>query len=91
MNICLPARLGITITALGLGWLGESTFEQIIHPLFELFGLPESVLRVASVVAAFIIITFLHVVVGEPCAKNNCDSKSGSRQLMDGEAAHFVL
>ena len=26
-------QLGITITSLGLGWLGEPTFEIILHPL----------------------------------------------------------
>ena len=73
-------QLGITITALGLGWLGESTFEQIIHPLFELFGLPESVLRVASVVAAFIIITFC-TLWSASLRQNNCDSKAEAVSL----------
>lgn len=26
-------QLGITVTALGIGWVGESTFEVILHPL----------------------------------------------------------
>ena len=26
-------QLGITITALGLGWLGEPTIEAILHPV----------------------------------------------------------
>lgn len=74
-------QLGITITALGLGWLGESTFERIIHPLFELFGLPESVLRVASIVTAFVIITFLHVVVGELAPKTIAIQKAEAVSL----------
>ncbi|RKJ56304.1 DUF21 domain-containing protein, partial [Butyricicoccus sp. 1XD8-22] len=28
-------QLGITITSLGLGWLGEPTVEILLHPLFE--------------------------------------------------------
>ncbi len=28
-------QLGITITALGLGWLGEPTIELILHPIFD--------------------------------------------------------
>ncbi|WP_307189975.1 CNNM domain-containing protein [Geomicrobium sp. JCM 19038] len=28
-------QLGITITALGLGWLGEPVVERILHPVFE--------------------------------------------------------
>ena len=31
----LACQLGITITALGIGMVGESTFEFILHPLFE--------------------------------------------------------
>ena len=30
-------QLGITVTALGLGWLGEPTVEKILHPLFLRF------------------------------------------------------
>lgn len=62
-------QLGITVTALGLGWIGESTFEVILHPLFALIGLPESMSSVATVAAAFIIVTFIHVVVGELAPK----------------------
>ncbi|MEH7744030.1 hemolysin family protein [Neobacillus drentensis] len=62
-------QLGITITALGLGWLGESTFEKILHPIFERLNIPESFNQVLSVGFAFAAITFLHVVVGELAPK----------------------
>ena len=62
-------QLGITITALGLGWLGEPTFEIILHPLFEFFGLSGSVTSVLSFIVAFSLVTFLHVVVGELAPK----------------------
>ena len=58
-------QLGITITSLGLGWLGEPTFEIILHPLFELFGLSGNVTSVLSFIVAFSFVTFVHVVVGE--------------------------
>ncbi|MDA7028088.1 hemolysin family protein [Bacillus sp. CLL-7-23] len=74
-------QLGITITALGLGWLGESTFEKIIHPVFEYIGLPESVMRIASVGTAFVIITFLHVVVGELAPKTIAIQKAEAVSL----------
>jgi CBS domain containing-hemolysin-like protein len=62
-------QLGITITALGLGWLGEPTIEHLLKPLFERFELPVSVATVLSFVIAFSTITFLHVVVGELAPK----------------------
>lgn len=30
-------QLGITVTALGIGWVGESTFEVILHPYLLIF------------------------------------------------------
>lgn len=33
-------QLGITVTSLGLGWLGEPTFEKLLHPIFEAINLP---------------------------------------------------
>lgn len=62
-------QLGITITALGLGWLGEPTIEHLLHPLFERMHVSESVATVLSFTIAFSIITFLHVVVGELAPK----------------------
>ncbi|MED4970864.1 HlyC/CorC family transporter [Geobacillus sp. NFOSA3] len=62
-------QLGITITSLGLGWLGEPTVERILTPLFERIHLSESISHVLSFVIAFSTITFLHVVVGELAPK----------------------
>ncbi|GIO39523.1 membrane protein [Paenibacillus antibioticophila] len=62
-------QLGITITALGLGWLGEPTVEQILHPVFHSLHIPEAVTGILSFLIAFIVITYLHVVVGELAPK----------------------
>ncbi|MFD1129235.1 hemolysin family protein [Paenibacillus provencensis] len=62
-------QLGITITSLGLGWLGEPTVEKILHPLFERMHVPEAVGSFLSFFIAFMAITYLHVVVGELAPK----------------------
>ncbi|MDK8191600.1 hemolysin family protein [Paenibacillus sp. UMB7766-LJ446] len=62
-------QLGITITSLGLGWLGEPTVEKILHPVFESMHMPETVSSFLSFVIAFVAITYLHVVVGELAPK----------------------
>ncbi|OXS78362.1 hemolysin family protein [Domibacillus enclensis] len=62
-------QLGITITALGLGWIGEPTVEALLHPLIDRFELASSVTSLLSFVIAFSIVTFLHVVVGELAPK----------------------
>ena len=62
-------QLGITITALGLGWIGESTIEHLLRPLFTGLEIPEGVSHILSIGIAFATITFLHVVVGELAPK----------------------
>lgn len=62
-------QLGITITALGLGWLGEPTVERILHPLFHSLQIPDAISKVLSFIIAFVVVTYLHVVVGELAPK----------------------
>ncbi|MEW4370742.1 hemolysin family protein [Paenibacillus kandeliae] len=62
-------QLGITITALVLGALGEPTVERMLHPVFERFAVPEAVSTVLSYGIALAVITFLHVVIGELAPK----------------------
>ncbi|NWQ41558.1 HlyC/CorC family transporter [Bacillus sp. EB106-08-02-XG196] len=62
-------QLGITVTALGLGWLGEPTVERLLHPLFTQFNIPESASSILSFIIAFASVTFIHVVVGELAPK----------------------
>lgn len=62
-------QLGITITALGIGMVGESTFEFILHPLFSTIGIPETWIHPFTIGGAFVIATYLHVVIGEMAPK----------------------
>jgi CBS domain containing-hemolysin-like protein len=75
-------QLGITITALGLGWLGESTFESMLRPLFLGLHVPESITHVLSIGIAFAAITFLHVVVGELAPKTLAIQKAEAITLV---------
>ncbi len=63
-------QLGITMTALGLGWLGKPAVEQLILPLFRDIGLASSSALVISFILAFSLVTFLHVVIGEMTPKS---------------------
>jgi CBS domain containing-hemolysin-like protein len=62
-------QLGITVTALGLGWLGEPTVESLLYPLFEHLELNPSLSHFLSFGIAFASVTFLHVVIGELAPK----------------------
>ncbi len=69
-------QLGITLTSLGLGWLGEPTVEHLLHPLFEELNVSPTLAGVLSFAIAFSVITFLHVVVGELAPKTLAIQKS---------------
>ncbi|WP_085507920.1 hemolysin family protein [Thalassobacillus devorans] len=75
-------QLGITITALGLGWLGEPTLEVLLHPLLEGFELPSAVSHTISFGIAFFVITFLHVVLGELAPKTVAIQKAEAITLL---------
>lgn len=76
------AQLGITITALGLGWLGEPTVEHILEPVFHQFHISERIASTLSFIIAFSVITFLHVVLGELAPKTIAIQKAEAISLL---------
>ena len=64
-------QLGITIASLALGWVGEPAFSWIMAPLVRLIpGATEALVHSVSLTTAFIIISALHIVVGEMAPKS---------------------
>jgi len=64
-------QLGITLTSLGLGWLGEPAFANMLGGMFAALGITSPVvIRNTSITIAFAFITFLHIVVGELAPKS---------------------
>ena len=62
-------QLGITVTALGLGWLGEPTVMRILSPIFNELNVNATISSIMSFAIAFFTITYLHVVIGELAPK----------------------
>ena len=75
-------QLGNTLTNLALGWLGESTVEHLLSPVFELISMPESAESIVSFLIAFLILTFLEVVIGELVPKIIAIDKAESLALI---------
>ena len=65
-------QLGITISSLALGWVGEPALAHLVEPLFAF--LPQNFAgygaHTLAVAVAFIIITALHIVLGELAPKS---------------------
>ncbi len=64
-------QLGITMASLGLGWIGEPALASMVFPLFERLPVSIAITTAHSlaVAIAFIIITSLHIVLGELAPK----------------------
>lgn len=65
-------QLGITLSSLGLGWVGESTIAAILIQLFAPLPPPWHVVASHTVAGAlaFALITFMHIVLGELAPKS---------------------
>ncbi len=46
------------------------TFEKLLHPIFEAINLPTALTMTISFAVSFIIVTYLHVVLGELAPKS---------------------
>lgn len=83
-RIIAATQLGITLASLGLGWIGEPALAHLIEPLIQLLppDIRSLVSQSLSVIIAFSIITFLHVVVGELAPKSIALQDPESTSLM---------
>lgn len=69
-NYLSATQLGITIVSLGLGWIGESTFFALFHPILSLIGTNETFTHSIAYFVSFSFMTLLHVVIGELVPKS---------------------
>ena len=83
-------QLGITLASLALGWVGEPAFEHLIEPVFEQFGgLSEAAARSVSATFAFIVISVLHIVLGELAPKSVAIQKPVGTSLWIAYPLHW--
>jgi CBS domain containing-hemolysin-like protein len=75
-------QLGITVTALGLGWIAEPTMEKLLEPVLHWLNIAPTVSEVLTFAIAFGLITFLHVVIGELAPKTLAIQKAETITLM---------
>ena len=64
-------QLGITLASLALGWIGEPAFAWLLDPLVSRIpGASPALLHTISITTAFLVITILHIVLGELAPKS---------------------
>ncbi len=74
-------QLGITISSLALGFLGEPFVEALVAPLLLMTGISVWWVKLISFSLAIISFTFLHVVIGELMPKSIAIRRSVSTTL----------
>lgn len=62
-------QVGITVSSLGLGWIGEPAVNSIIEPVISKLNVHPTIAHSLSFAIAFFLVTFLHVVFGEMAPK----------------------
>ena len=66
-------QLGITLASLALGWIGEPAIAVLVDKALRTIGVtpaPGAVHTGAGIAVAFLVITFLHIVLGELAPKS---------------------
>ena len=66
-------QLGITLASLALGWIGEPAIASLVDRALRLVGIqpaPGALHTAAGIAVAFLVITFLHIVLGELAPKS---------------------
>jgi len=78
----LACQLGITVTTLAVGWIGETTVARLIEVVVRDVELVAGASHVLSIGIAFLVITFVHVVVGELAPKTLAVQKAENVTLL---------
>ena len=75
-------QVGITMTSLALGWIGEPLIAEHLLPVFQSLGVQnEQLVHGIAFAVAFSIITFLHIVLGEQAPKWMAIQKASATTL----------
>lgn len=82
-------QLGVTLSSLALGWIGEPVLAKILTPLFEYFHLKGVLISSLSFALAFSFITLLHVVLGELVPKSIAIQKANACVLIIARPLHL--
>jgi CBS domain containing-hemolysin-like protein/mannitol/fructose-specific phosphotransferase system IIA component len=67
LNVC---QIGITLASIGLGFVGEPSLARLFKPLLSLIGVHSTAAAHGiAISAAYIIISYMHIVIGEQVPK----------------------
>lgn len=68
-NVLNAVQFGITLASLALGWIGEPAIAHVMEPVMGPGLIGQAAAHTVAIVVAFIIITYMHVILGEVVPK----------------------
>ncbi len=82
LSVC---QIGITLASIGLGFVGEPAIATIVKPIVHLIGIGNAstiTIHGISIFIAYILVSFLHIVIGELVPKSVAIRKTVSSALL---------
>jgi len=82
LSVC---QVGITLASVGIGFVGEPAFAQLLEPLIIRIGINGFASRITThtiaIALAYILVSYLHIILGELLPKNVAIRKTESIAL----------
>jgi putative hemolysin len=69
-HVLNAVQFGVTVTSLALGWIGEASMARTLEPLFRPLPYSHIYAHGVAIVFAFVLITYLVVILGEVVPKS---------------------
>jgi CBS domain containing-hemolysin-like protein len=69
-HVLNAVQFGVTVTSLALGWIGEAAMAHLLEPFFRPLPYSHFYAHGVAIVLAFVLITYLVVILGEVVPKS---------------------
>ena len=91
-SVVSGTQVGITMTSLALGWVGEITLARLIDPLLSVVQADSAILvHTIAITISFLGLTFLHVILGELVPKQVALARAERISLLVAWPMRFFL
>jgi CBS domain containing-hemolysin-like protein/mannitol/fructose-specific phosphotransferase system IIA component len=90
LSVC---QIGVTLTSVGLGFVGEPSFAAMIALIFHKMGFgdgaPNSAAHGLAISMSYVLISYMHIVIGELAPKNFAIRRAEKAALNTAFPLHF--
>jgi len=84
-------QLGVTMASLALGWIGEAAMAHVLEPFFHRLPHSQFYAHAVAITVAFLLITYMHVILGELVPKSLALQRTEAVALAVAEPMDFFI